>query len=309
MEFVVTIIGFGNIGRIIGSLLLMNKDFSFIIHIMESNEQVSGAIMDFQQGAQLYENHQVVCNREEVLNTSDFIFHCAGASVPKGKSRFVICQESVAITEAIFKNFHPTKKPFIIVVANPVEVISFITQKITGLPKENIIGTGTFLDSMRMNYAVNQMDRHISSVNAILLGEHGKTVFLSEQLSTVNEMPFHTFFEKDTLDKLMKLVKNSAKQIKETQKSTIYGVGFCAMQIFDSLLSLNGKRLPVSTFIPENLRPILGDSDIYLSLLSHLSTNGSHPMENYFPNKNEVKYLKKSMNLIKSNIPRKYVES
>ncbi len=306
MELLISIIGFGNIGKTIAPLLLHYKNYSFQINIIDTDSNVKGAILDFMHAAELTEKHKVSFNNEELLNNSDFIFHCAGASVPKGKSRLVTCQASIEITEAVFLNYKPDKKPFIIVVANPVEIISYVTQKITALPKENILGTGTLLDSIRMNYEVKQMHANISSVNAILLGEHGATAFLSEQLSTVNKLPFYKFFNKQQLEKLMSVVKSSAEEIKQTQKATIYGVGFCAIQIFDCLLGAEKKKLAVSTFIPQHLGKLLGESEIYLSLLSEISAKGAHPIESYQPNEEEEEYLKKSIRQIKACIPMKY---
>lgn len=306
MELIVTIIGFGNVGKIIGALLLPYKDYRFTINIIDTDPNVFGAILDLEHGKQLYENHRVSHNSKELLNTSDFIFHCAGGSVPLGGNRLAVCQSSIEITEAIFKNFKPTKKPFIIVVANPVEIITFMTQKITGLPKENVIGTGTFLDSIRMNYVVKKTDLGITSVDAILLGEHGTTAFLSEQLSTVNGLPFNSLFNNDTLEELMMQVKTSAQEIKKTQKATIYGVSYCAMQIFESLLSEHVKKIPVSTFIPFNMSQIIGATDISISLLCEISSKGAHPIASYHPNSYEAKCLEKSISQMKACIPKRY---
>lgn len=307
MELEISIIGFGNIGKTIATLLLPFKEINFNINIIDNDASTIGAILDLKHGAQLHNNHQISYNSNDLLNKSDFIFHCAGASVPIGKSRLVTCQESIEITEKIFNNFSPIKEPFIIVVTNPVEIISLITQKITGLPKKNIIGTGTLLDSIRMNYIIKQTKPNLNSIQTIILGEHGKTAFLSQQLSTVNELPFNSLFNNDTIDTFIMKTKGSAQKIKETQKATIYGVSYCAIKIFQSLISQKPQKLPVSTFIPEYLKLILGDNDIYLSLYSEISQKGSCPIENYHPNITEQENLKKSIHLIKQNIPNKYL--
>jgi L-lactate dehydrogenase len=308
MELIISIIGFGNIGKTICSLLLPYKEYHFNINIVDNNLNVTGAILDLKHGAQLYDNHQISHNSDELLNNSDFIFHCAGATVPKGKSRHFTCQASADITEAVFKNFNPLKEPFIIVVSNPVDIITYITQKVTGLPKQNVIGTGTFLDSIRMNYLVKQTNVDLSLIDAIVLGEHGTSAFLSEQLSTVNSLPFNSIFNKAQIDELMTLVKTSAEKIKETQKATIFGVSYCALQIFESLISNSVQKLPVSTFIPEHLQLILGKTDVYLSLYSEISSKGAHPVKNYHPDKNEVERLKESIKSMKQSIPKKYCQ-
>ncbi len=303
MDLIISIIGFGNVGKTIGGLLLPMEEQSIHLNIIDTDLGVEGAILDLQHGAELYPKHQISHNNQELLNESDFVFHCAGASVPKGMSRLVTSRASIDITKAIFKEFKPTKEPFVIVVANPVEIIAYITQKETGLPKQNIIGTGTYLDSIRMNYVVKEHADNISSINAILLGEHGSSAFLSEQLSTLNGQPFNSMFDQGTLDSLMTQVKASAGKIKETQEATIFGVSYCAIRIFEALLSDEPKQIPVSTFIPDHLTAKLDESDIYLSLPSEVSDKGAIPTENYQPNSNEQERLKECIKVIRSYIP------
>ena len=306
-NLVISVIGFGNIGKFITGLLVLNKDFGFQINIMDTDWKVLGAILDFRHGAQLFPNHEISYNSEKLLNSSDFIFHCAGASVPKGKSRLVTCKASIEITETIFNKFKPSKAPFIIVVANPVEIISHITQKITGLPKQNVIGTGTYLDSTRMNYLIESTNKDITSVNSIILGEHGTTAFLSEQLSTINGHPFNSVFDQDTIEELLNSVKASAAEIKKTQVATIYGVSYCAHRIFESLLTEDSQTYPVSTCLIDNLKGVLGNTEIYLSLLSEVNNAGAQPISSYHPSGEELAQLQKSVDLIIPCIPRKYL--
>jgi malate/lactate dehydrogenase len=227
--------------------------------------------------------------------------------VPKGKSRLVTCNASIEITEVIFTKFEPSKNPFIIVVANPVEIITHITQKITGLPKQNVIGTGTYLDSIRMNYLIESTKKNITSVNSIVLGEHGNTAFLSEQLSTINGLSFNSVFDRDTIEELLNSVKASAEKIKETQEATIYGVSYCAYKIFESLLTEQTQPYPVSTCPTDNIKAALGNTEIYLSLLSTVNKAGAHPLDSYHPSGKELAQLQKSVDLIISFLPKKYL--
>jgi L-lactate dehydrogenase len=306
MKITVSVIGFGNIGKFLSGLLLAKTEHQIHLNILDTDWHVFGAILDFEHAMELYPNHSISYNNEELLNSSNFIFHCAGASVPRGKSRLITCQKSVEITEAIFKNFRPQTEPFIIVVANPVEIITHITQKVTGLPKHKVLGTGTFLDSIRMNYIIKKTNDNVKVVDAVLLGEHGTTAFLSHQYSTVNGQPIDHFFDANSIDELMNTVKASAEEIKETQKATIYGVSYCAMQIFDALLSNEVRKIPVSTFIPSYLSNELEDTDISLSLYSDVSKEGVRVVKEYNPNEDELDYLKKSIQLIKPFIPSEY---
>jgi len=307
MTKVISILGFGNIGKVICALLLPYQEHNFTINVIDIDLSVKGAITDFEHGNQIYPNHTLSYNSEDLLNNSDFIFHCAGASVPKGKSRLYTCQQSVDITEAIFKNFKPTKTPFIIVVANPVEIISTITYKLTGLPANHIIGTGTFLDSVRMNHVIEKQREDVTTADAILLGEHGTTAFLSKQLSSINGLPFSDFVDDNALNHYMDLVKNAAEEIKSTQNATIYGVSYCAIHLFEMLLSQEGQKIPVSTLIPETLRKEFGVPEIFLSLYSNINQQGAFSVEDYYPDAEEMACLRKSVDLILPCVPEKYL--
>ncbi|MFK7786443.1 MAG: hypothetical protein AB8B56_15085 [Crocinitomicaceae bacterium] len=112
VEKVISILGFGNIGKLICALLLPYKDHRFAINIIDVDDSVIGAITDMKHGEKLFPNHSISFNDQSLLDGSDFIFHCAGASVPKGKSRLYTCEQSVKITEAVFRDFKATPTSF-----------------------------------------------------------------------------------------------------------------------------------------------------------------------------------------------------
>lgn len=307
MTLTISILGFGNIGKCLCSLLLPYKEHVFNINIIDTDDKVKGAILDFEHGSQFHSNHTITYNNTILFNNSDFIFHCAGASVPKGESRFKITQKSIEITESIFKNFNPSKTPFIIIVANPVEVISTVTYKLTGLPKNHIIGTGTLLDSIRMDHLINKTISPQPKTRSIILGEHGKTAFLSNQLSIINGISFNKYFDKKKIKEYMNLVKNAANKIKNTQEATIYGVSYCAIHIFELLTSQKTQNIPASILIPENLKKNIGNHDVFISMYCSINKFGIKPSQAYKPNTKELTYLKTSIETIIPFIPKKYL--
>ena len=307
MEITISIIGFGNIGKAICSMLIPINNWSFTINILDTNDNVKGAILDFQHGNQLFHQHRIVFNSAELFNNSSFIFHCAGASVPKGQSRLFTCNESILITEAVLKNYHPKGTPHFIVVSNPVEVIATITQKLTGLPPSSIIGTGTLLDSIRMNYYIAEKYPNLKSIEAILLGEHGASAYFSKQLSKIDDKKVNHILSDQEIDGLMNEVIQSASIIKTTQKATIYGVSYCGIEIFKSLLSNIQSFFPVSTQIPDWLKTELKTDAVFLSLYSKINSKGAFVDERYQPNEVELSLLKKSVDSLLPCIPKRYL--
>lgn len=298
MEKIITIIGFGNVGRFIATLLLPYTQCRFTINVMDPDEGIKGAILDIDQGMAFFPNHCLVHNRRDLMLQSDFIFHCAGAAVPKGQSRLATSRESVEMTKKIFKEYVPKQAPFIIVVANPVEVITTVTQKVTGLAPERIIGTGTALDSIRMNRFIQQEYPEFRDVDMKLLGEHGSSVFMSHQLSRIQGEPVNTVLDTHAIAKLMARVKQAAYEIKQTQEATIYGVSYCAIQIFKAILLDETITLPVSTFPADHLKTLLVQYPIALSLNAQVNGHGARPDLSYFPDEKETTLLKSAADVI-----------
>lgn len=98
MNKTITLLGLGNIGKQICSSLIAMKHFSFTINIIELSNEPFGAFLDLEHAAVLYPNHNLPWNNQELLNQSDYIFHCAGGSIPKEKSRLEITEKSILIT-------------------------------------------------------------------------------------------------------------------------------------------------------------------------------------------------------------------
>lgn len=302
----ISIIGFGNIGKVICALLLPMKFHRFAINVMDTDPKVEGALLDFEQGLILHDQHEIHFNDPDLFNDSDFIFHCAGASVPKGKSRLFTCQESVRITESIFQNFQPRKEPSMIVVSNPVEIIATVLQRITGLGDHKIVGTGTMLDSIRMDHAIQKRGMKSRKVQSVLLGEHGSSVFLSKQLSRIDDRPLDVFFDDASIDELMTDVKQAAEKIKATQEATIYGVSYCAVRIFEQLLSDEERKFALSVRVPKKMREELEIPDVFLSLYTRIHVQGVYPDAGYRADEWERTKLIQSARLLASYLPEKY---
>lgn len=303
----ISIVGLGNVGKFIAGTLLSIEDVRLDINIMDPKPAVIGAVYDLEHAAAIKGNHKFTFNSNDRFQNADFIFHCAGTPVPKGASRLVTCQSSIEITETVFEDFQSNKEPFIIVLANPVEIITLVTQRLTGLPKYKVVGTGTFLDSVRMDHEIRKKTNDDDHIRAVLLGEHGAAAYLSEQLSFVNNRSLSSRFTQKELDEMLGVVKASAGMIKHTQEATIYGVGHCAIHLFKQLLKEEKQIIPVSTFFPdEGFEDFVG-KDICLSLPASVSSAGVFCEKAYSPDGKEWLLLEKAARHLIDCIPDKYL--
>lgn len=306
MELVVTIIGFGNIGKCIGSLLLNLKNLPKVINVLDPDPNIIGAFYDFEHATQLYPSVSIKLNDFDIFNDSDVIFHCAGPSVPKGESRLSIGEKSVQVTEQIFNNYKSTKSSKIIVVSNPVEIITFVTQRITNLQPQNVIGTGTMLDSLRMQSIIKNKYPEFAEIEPVILGEHGDSMFVSCSLSKLNGIQLNKSIGNDELEMLLREVKDAAKIIKQTQGATIYGVSHCAVYLYESIVYDKTIKVPASVEIPEYLTKDLILPPISLSLYCAINGQGAYPIKSALNDNNDIEFLQKSAHALYDCIPVSY---
>lgn len=306
MPLHITILGLGNVGKQICSQLILNFTEALSINLMDPDKSVEGAFLDLQEAAAMFPQHQLSWNSASAFQAADFIIHCAGATVPQGKSRLVAANASIQITEQIFLDQTFDKSPFIIVLANPVELITHITQKITGLPMHHVMGTGTLLDSLRMQHYIRQDFPNFQHPNVVLLGEHGSKVFLSQQLSTIDHKPINEVCKPAEITTLINKVKVAADSIKATQGATIYGVSACALKIFYQLQQKEVESMPLSIALPSDLKSLLGMHQNYLSLMANVNIKGATPIKNYQPGPNELDQLRAAAETLEHCIPEHY---
>jgi L-lactate dehydrogenase len=233
----VLIIGFGAVGSMVGALLnasLTNAHF----YILEPSSSSKGRILDFCHACAC-ENNEVTLNDSESIQKSDFIIYCAGYSNEKGTSRETVSSQNKQLLLELFQKQTIKKTTSIIAVTNPVEKITKWIQAL--FPNNLVVGTGTSLDTYRLNYLIAQRTKKpISAVNTLVVGEHGQMMTPIFSKSTINNETLDKIFTPEELDQLLEELKNSATLIRETEKATKYGVAACVQKI---TLALLGKTI------------------------------------------------------------------
>ncbi len=268
----VAIIGFGNIGKALAFRLLEDQYHVDHICIIDPDETIEGARLDIEDAAILH-NCDFSLNDAQEFQQCDIIFHCAGASVPKTGNRLEIAAENVLITKQIFESYHPKEQARIIVVTNPVDIISFYSWKYSDLPANQVMGTGTLLDTMRLNRLLKR--KGYQSCNGIVLGEHGSSMFISKTLSQLENEPLSAHMSNEEVLALTDEVSQSAKRIKMTQSATIYGVVEAALCLYLALGSEKEIKLPASTLVDEDFTK--SETAIFISQLCSVSEKGISP--------------------------------
>lgn len=273
----VTVIGFGSVGSAL-SLLLLNNKHGIRLNVIEPSPSKEGAILDLLHGMTLYPNQELHVNDYDMFNNADFIYYSAGTPNIHGGSRLSTAKKNIELTREIFEGRKFNKVPYVIVITNPVDIVSYYVMTFSNLPSSHVIGTGTMLDSVRLSYYLAALSEyHVDEINAWVLGEHGESQVAVYSMSKIKEDIIDEMneFGPDLLKEAENLTKNAAYQIRETQKGTIYGISKCAETILNSLLDSEVKQYPLSVLTSEYYNTLLNlDHSIYISVPVEISNKG-----------------------------------
>lgn len=293
----ITVVGFGNVGSVL-SVMLLNAFEGISLNVMDPDPNREGAFLDLAHGMSLYNNREFHVNDEELFNAADFIFYTAGTPNKHGGSRLSTAKENIALTKQIFQGRFFKKEPYVIVITNPVDIVTHRVYEYTNLPENKVIGTGTLLDSVRLSYYLSELtSTHPDDYNAMVLGEHGDSQFAvyshtkyKEKL--VEEM---TMFTPDILEEAEILTRNAAFQIRETQKGTTYGVAKCAVKILEALLNDVIHVYPLTLRTTEHYMRLLAlDFPIHISMPAKISAEGIFVLEDINFSQSELESYRKS---------------
>lgn len=252
-----------------------------MIDVNEAKAQ--GEALDIRQATPYLHPVKIYCGMYEDATDSDIVIITSGVGRKPGQSRIDLTQTNVNILKSIAPQIVKyAPDALYLFVANPVDVLTYVFHKITGIPRSRIIGTGTTLDSIRLRtrlselYSVNQ-----KQVHAYVLGEHGDSSFIAWSAADISGVPISeyeaTVTDKSeikvtpyTREEVEEYVKKSGGKIIANKGATFYGIAACVATIVNSIYSSAYTILPVSTVLDGEY----GISSVALSTLCALSNKG-----------------------------------
>ncbi|MFW9877870.1 MAG: L-lactate dehydrogenase, partial [Candidatus Thorarchaeota archaeon] len=227
-----------------------------------------------------------------------------------GETRIDLVNKNVELLRKIIPQIQEyVPHAIYLIVSNPVDILSYVTYKISGKPKDEIIGSGTTLDTARFRYLLAKYcGVNARNVHAYILGEHGDSEFAvwssamigGTQIKKYCDMcKTYNFNDCDrNFQKIFEEVKDSAYKIIERKGETSYGIGLALSRISQAIINDENTILPVSTLIED----FYGINDVYLSLPSIVNKNGVKEILNIDLNDEEIRNFKNSANKIKDII-------
>ena len=261
----VTIIGAGNVGSTIAFSLILNNDVEEIA-LIDINEKLVGAqVMDLEHSAPFVGRTKVkVGNYEDCKDSAVVVITC-GVSQKKGETRLDLVEKNSKIIRDILpKIFEQNEDIVVVMVTNPVDVLTKIAVKLYPDKEQQILGTGTLLDSARFRHLIGE---HLSinpkSVHAYIIGEHGDSELPLWSTASVGNMNLDACNKISDADKeqIFNKAKNAAYAIIEGKQSTYYAIGAGTAKLINAILFDKRTVLPVSHYIKDHY----GVNDVCLS--------------------------------------------
>ena len=310
MQKKVTIIGAGAVGATTAFALLTRGAASEVVLIDVNTEKAKGEALDIKQATPFIDNCDIYAGTYADAVGSDVVIITSGIGRKPGQSRLELVQTNVGIIKEISQDIvKAAPNAIYILVANPVDILTYAFLKYTGLPKSQVFGTGTVLDTIRLRtrlaeiYNVNKQQVH-----ANVLGEHGDTSFVAWSTATSAGVPLSEFNESIASaynipneykrEDVETYVKKSGGKIISRKGCTVYGIGMTSTHIVKTLAGNAETAITISSLHEGEY----GISDVCLSSLSLIDSTGVKSILTQRLSDDELRKMHESAETIKSVI-------
>ncbi|NLX70116.1 MAG: L-lactate dehydrogenase [Clostridiales bacterium] len=300
----VTIIGAGFVGATTAYALMMGGTVSEIVLVDLNKKRLEGEVMDLNHGIAFVPPVRIRAGTYEDCADSNIVIITAGVGQKPGETRIDLLKRNIEVFYSITPQIVKYNKDCIIlVVTNPVDILTYATLKISGLPPNQVIGSGTVLDSARFRFLLGQ-HCHVATenINAYIIGEHGDSEVPAWSITNIAGMPIEQYCvhceracSSNEKMKIFEDVKNSAYRIIEGKGATYYAVGLSVKSIVEAILRDENVVLPISSL----MQGYYGVEDVCLSLPTLVNAKGVAKVLELPLSEQEMEGFKKSAEILK----------
>lgn len=299
----VALIGTGFVGMSMAYSMLNRGGISELVLIDIDKEKTEGEEMDLSHGLPFAPQKMVIkAGDYDDCKDAEVAVITAGAAQKPGQTRLELAEVNTKIIKSITKSIMASGFNGIIIVAtNPVDLMTYVVAKVSGLPKNQIIGSGTVLDTARLRYLIaDYLNISSKNVHAYIMGEHGDSSFVPWEHAYVGCKKIYNVMQDnshpmDDLDKIHKDVVNAAYEIINKKKATYYGIGMALNKIVRAVLDNENCILTVSTYLQNKYE----QDDIYIGVPAIINSKGVREIVDLDLNEEEQSKLNESCKLIK----------
>jgi L-lactate dehydrogenase len=293
----IAVIGTGAVGATTAYTLMLKNLASEVILIDVNEAKEEGEVLDIGDGLCFAETGCVIGANFKDAAQADIIILTAGAAQKPGETRLDLVNKNKAICRSVFKEIGKIKPTaIIIVVANPVDIVTYLAQELSGLPPDQVFGTGTGLDTARLKTAIGkQLGVSPQNVDGFVMGEHGDSEFVPWSAVNIGGVNAQDLFTTKQREQIAASVRTEVYEIINRKGATFYGIAAVTADIVEAVLFNQHKVMPASTRL-ENYQ---GVSGVCLGVPAVIGRNG---VEKVWPVKlssAEKKQFQKSAQTIK----------
>lgn len=307
----VAVIGCGFVGSSSAFALMQSGLFSEMVLIDADTKRAEGEAMDISHGISFARPMQIYAGNYDDITDAAIIVITAGANQKPDETRLDLIKKNAAIMKSIVGEIK--KRDFggiLLIVSNPVDILTLIALKESGYPSNRVIGSGTVLDTGRFKYLLGEhLDVDSRSVHAFIIGEHGDSELAAWSNARIGGLKVNDFCElrghfnhEQSMKKIFENVRNSAYEIIERKHATYYGIAMAVKRICEAIVRNEKSILPVSSLMTGEY----GLNDVVLSIPAVVDETGVRKVIPIELNDEELTKLKDSANILK-DIAKDYI--
>ena len=290
--------GGGMVGATAAYACALRSVVEEIVLIDRNADLVWGQAADINDAMGLDRNVEVRAGDYSDIATDDIVVITAGAPQQPGQTRLELVGVNANIMRDIVKNIMAGgAKPYLVVVSNPVDILTYVALKESGLPKTRVFGTGTTLDTSRLkSYLADALNVDSKAVDAYILGEHGDSSFSTIETAQVGEVPIREYpgFTDELVDNIEQKIRDRAYRVIDTKKSTYFAIGFVISKIVSALRHSAHTVYPVCSLAEGEY----GLDNVVLGLPSAISSDGVKILAGYPLTEREQAALRHSAEVV-----------
>lgn len=301
----IAIIGCGFVGSACAFALMQSGLFSEMVLIDSNKERAEGEALDISHGLPFSKPMQIYSGTYDDITDAGIIAITAGAGQKPGESRLELVHKNVEIFKSIIPEISKRNyKGILLIVSNPVDIMTYTALKLSGLPSNQVFGSGTVLDTARLKYLLGEhLGVDARSVHAFILGEHGDSeiaAFSSANVSGIELKKFCDFACKtdkheEAMKEIAEDVKLSAYEIIKKKGATYYGIAMSVRRICEAIILDQKSILPISCL--QN-----GIENVVLSMPMIVGKHGAERSVEISLSEEERRAIKSSADMLKGII-------
>ena len=273
------VIGCGFVGASIAFRFLQQGLFSHLVLLDANQAKAEGEAMDLSDGLPYGAAMEITAGGYDDITDCSLVVITAGANQRPGETRLDLIGRNIAIMESIIKEI--TARDFggiLLIVSNPVDVLTYAAWKMSGYPRERVIGSGTVLDTGRLKQLLGEELRVDSrNIHAFIIGEHGDSELAVWSEANVSGLALEDFcrirgqaLQREDMDRLYREVRDSAYEIIRRKGATYYGIAMAVGRIAECIVKDEQSVLPISVVLEGQY----GLGGLALSIPSIVGRNG-----------------------------------